>query len=149
MMDPMTQGQLKEWFLMLCTFGLFGWCSYLAAAAFRRKQKNDMQKHMLEKFSSAQDFAEFVQSPAGQKYVMSFSEVITDSRNTILNSLRTGIILVFLGAGCAAAPPGVGAYTKSWLDVLGNVLILAGSGFVIASVVAHFVAKKMSVGDKE
>lgn len=148
-MEPMTQGQLKEWFAMLSAVGITGWLAYLAASAFRRKQKNDMQKHMLEKFSSAQDFAQFVQSPAGQKYVMSFSETVTDSRNTILNSLRTGIILVFVGAGLAGANPGVGVYTKSWLDAAGNVLILTGSGFIIAAVVAHFVAKRMKLGEKE
>ena len=147
-MDP-THNQLGEWFGLLFTLGLFGWCAYLAAAAFRRKQKNDMQRHMLEKFASAQDFAEFVQSPAGQKYVMSFSEAVTDSRNTILNALRTGIILVFLGAGLTGANPGVGTYTKSWLDVAGNVLILAGSGFLIAAFVSHVVARKMSKGEKE
>jgi hypothetical protein len=148
-MDPFAQSQLKEWFLMLSMFGLFGWCAYLAATAFRRKQKNDIQKHMLEKFSSAQDFAEFVQSPAGQKYVMSFSEAVTDSRTTILNSLRTGIILVFLGAGLSGASPGVGAYPKSWLEAAGNVLMLVGSGFLIAALVSHLVAKKMSSGEKE
>lgn len=148
-MDPMTQGQVKEWFLMLAAWGFFGTCVYLVAAAFRRRQQNEMQKHMLEKFSSAQDFAAFVQSPAGQKYVMSFSEAVTSPRNMILNSLRTGIILMFVGGGLDATNNGVGQYTKSWLDAVGNVLIFSGLGFVIAAAVAYFLAKRMSIGEKE
>jgi hypothetical protein len=104
---------------------------------------------MLEKFSSAQDFAAFVQSPAGQKYVMSFSEAVTSPRNMILNSLRTGIILMFVGGGLDATNNGVGQYTKSWLDAVGNVLIFSGLGFVIAAAVAYFLAKRMSIGEKE
>ena len=76
-MDPMTQGQLKEWFVMLVAWGLVGWVAYLVASMVRRKQKNDMQKALLEKFSSAHDFAEFMQSPAGQKYVMNFTDEVT------------------------------------------------------------------------
>lgn len=148
-MNPMTQGQLKEWFVMLGTFALFGWAAYLSAQALRRGMKNDMQKHMLEKFSSAQDFAAFMQSPAGQKYVMSFSETVTDSRNTILNSVRTGIILFFIGVGLDASNFAVGTYVKSGLDAVGNVLMMTGCGFVAAAVVAHFVAKRMKRENKE
>ena len=62
-MDPMMQSQFKEWFLMLVAWGMVAWVAYLAASMIRRKQKNDMQKALLEKFSSAHDFAEFMQSP--------------------------------------------------------------------------------------
>src|SRR5256885_5649525 len=105
-MDPMVQGQLKEWFVMVVTFGLFGWAAYLGMVIVRRKQKNDMQKALLEKFSSAHDFAEFMLSPAGQKYVMSFTDAVTSPRNSILNSIRTGFVLMFAGMGCLAGANG-------------------------------------------
>jgi hypothetical protein len=147
-MDPMLQGQLKEWFVVVGTFGLFGLAAFLSAGALRRAQKNEMQKHMLEKFSSAQDFAEFVQSPAGQKYVMSFSESVTDSRDTILNSLRTGIILFFIGAGFDATGFRMGEI-RSWMEAVGSVLMMTGTGFVVAAIVARLVAKRMKTGEKE
>ncbi|HEY6308566.1 MAG TPA: hypothetical protein VI488_19145 [Candidatus Angelobacter sp.] len=148
-MDPMFQGQLKEWFLILASWGFFGACIYVIAATLRRRQQNAMQKHMLEKFSSAQDFAAFVQSPAGQKYVMSFSESVTNPRNAILRSLRTGIILMFLGGGLTASTGAVGAYTKSWIDAIGVVLIFLGLGFVLAAAVSYFLAKRIGVSEKE
>src|SRR6478609_1471999 len=97
-MDPMTQGQLKGWFVRVAMFGLFGWVAYLGASIVRRKQKTDMQKALLEKFASAHDFAEFMQSPAGQKYVMGFAAAVTSPRDTILNSVKIGVVLLFAGA---------------------------------------------------
>ena len=105
-MDPMTQGQLKEWFVMLVAWGLFGWVVYLVASMVRRKQKNDMQKALLEKFSSAHDFAEFMQSPAGQKYVMGFAEAVTGPRNSILNSHQNRFCADVRGDGSLAGATG-------------------------------------------
>jgi len=136
-MDPMTQGQLKEWFLMLVAWGLMGGVVYLAASMIRRKQKNDMQKALLEKFSSAHDFAEFMQSPAGQKYVMGFADAVTSPRDTILNSIRIGFVLMFAGMGFLAGGFG------GWISFrIGWVSFLGGIGFLCSAAVSYFLSKK-------
>ena len=136
-MDPMMQGQLKEWFLMFVTFGLMGWVAYLGASMVRRKQKNDMQKVLLEKFSSAHDFAEFMQSPAGQKYVLGFADAVTSPRNSILTSIRTGFVLMFGGMGCLAGAQG------GWITFrIGWVSFLVGIGFLVSAGVSYFLSKK-------
>ena len=135
-MDPMTQSQLKEWFLMLVAWGLLAWVAYLAASMVRRKQKNDMQKALLEKFSSAHDFAEFMQSPAGQKYVMGFADAVTSPRDSILNSMRIGFVLMFGGAGCLLASQG-------WISrPIGMVSFLGGIGFLCSAGASYFLSKK-------
>src|SRR6476646_4230649 len=136
-MDPMTQEQLKEWFVLAATFGLFGWVAYLGASIFRRKQKTDMQKALLEKFSSAHDFAEFMQSPAGQKYVMGFADAVTNPRDTILNSIRIGFVLMFAGIGFLAGANG------GWVTFrIGWVSFLGGIGFLVSAGVAYFLTRK-------
>jgi hypothetical protein len=150
-MDSMAQGQLKEWFLMLAGWGFFGACVYLVAVTLRRMQQNAMQKHMLEKFSSAQDFAAFVQSPAGQKYVMSFSDAVTSPRNTILNSVRTGFVLMFMGAGFIVGSNAPGAHdslNSLWFRI-GWVAFLAGVGFLCSALASYFLAKKIGQPEKE
>ena len=143
-MDPMMQGQLKEWFVMVVTFGLFGWAAYLCMVIIRRKQKNDMQKALLEKFSSAHDFAEFMQSPAGQKYVMSFTDAVTNPRNSILNSIKTGFVLMFLGMGFLAGA------NEGWMGFrIGWVSFLVGIGFLISSGVSYLLARKAGWKDQE
>lgn len=143
-MDPMTQGQLKEWFLMLVTFGLMGWAAYLLASIVRRKQKNDMQRALLEKFSSAHDFAEFMQSPAGQKYVLGFADAVTNPRASILNSIKTGLVLMFAGMGFL-----VGGF-GGWVSFrIGWISFLVGVGFLISSAVAYFLTRKTDWKNQE
>jgi hypothetical protein len=103
----------------------------------RRKQKNDMQKALLEKFSSAHDFAEFMQSPAGQKYVMGFADAVTSPRESILNSMKTGFVLMFAGMGFL-----VGGF-GGWISFrIGWVSFLVGVGFLISSGVAYIMTRK-------
>ena len=131
---------------MLAAWGFFGACVYLVVVTIRRIQQNAMQKHMLEKFSSAQDFAAFVQSPAGQKYVMSFSEAVTSPRTSILNSVKIGFVLMFSGVGFLVGSNGIAyalTFRISW------VVFLAGIGFLCAALVSYFLAKKIDWRERE
>lgn len=139
-MDPMVQSQFKEWFVMLVGWGLMGWVAYLVASVIRRKQKNDMQKALLEKFSSAHDFAEFMQSPAGQKYVLNFTEVVTSPLSSVLNSVKVGIVMFFSGPALVAASQ---RHDLWFLDAMGMLLTLGGVGFLVSAVVSYFLLRKI------
>lgn len=139
-MDPMMQGQIKEWFVLLAFFGLLGWLVYLAASMVRRKQKSDMQKALLEKFSSAHDFAEFMQSPAGQKYVLNFTDSVTGPFNSIMNAVKIGIVLLFAGAALVAS----GQRHGMWLlDTMGMLATCVGAGFLISAAISYFLYRRM------
>lgn len=145
-MDPMTQGQLKEWFVLAATFGLFGWAAYLGASIFRRKQKSDMQKALLEKFSSAHDFAEFMQSPAGQKYVLNFADEVTRPLNSIMNAVRIGVVLLFAGAALVAS----GQRHSIWLlDTMGMLATCVGAGFLISAVISYLLYRRMRSAESQ
>jgi hypothetical protein len=143
-MDPMTQGQLKEWFVLAATFGLFGWTAYLATVIVRRKQKNDMQKALLEKFSSAHDFAEFMQSPAGQKYVMNFTDAVTNPLSSVVNAVKIGVVMFFSGPALVAAS---NRYDLWFLYAMGMLLTLAGVGFLVSAVISYFLLRKIRSAD--
>jgi hypothetical protein len=139
-MDPMTQSQFKEWFLMLVGWGLVGWVAYLVASMIRRKQKNDMQKALLEKFSSAHDFAEFMQSPAGQKYVLNFTDAVTGPFNSIMNAVKAGIVLLFAGAALVVS----GQRHSIWLlDTMGMFSTCVGAGFLISAAISYLLYRRM------
>jgi len=139
-MDPMMQGQLKEWFVLTATFGLFGWAAYLGTSIFRRKQKSDMQKALLEKFSSAHDFAEFMQSPAGQKYVLNFTDEVTGPLNSVMNAVRIGIVLLFAGAALVASGQRHGMW---FVDTMGMLSTCVGVGFLISAAVSYLLYRRM------
>lgn len=147
-MDPFELHRLVENYVLLAAMlTFFAWAIYVAATTIRRKQQNAMQRHLLDKFSSAKDFAEFVQSPAGQKYVMSFTDAVSSPRNAIANSVKTGIVLLFLGTGIITGSLGGGS--DAAFHTVGNVLLCVGVGFIVSAVVAYFLAKKIGPGEKE
>jgi hypothetical protein len=145
-MDPMMDAHLKDWAMFTVLVSLTVWVIYIFASALRRRHQMQMQKYMLDKFSTAQDFAVFMQSPAGQKYMMSFSEVATSPRSTILNAVRTGFVLMFAGAGFLAGSNGI---APAVTFRVGCVLLLAGIGFLSAAFVSYFLAKKLGATEKE
>jgi hypothetical protein len=147
-MDPMFQSQLKDWVLMLAMLLMTVWGLYIVTIAVRRKHQSTMQKALLEKFSSAHDFAEFMQSPAGQKYVMSFADAVTSPRNAILKSVQIGIVLVFMGGGFMSANR-PGAPYNLLTEGLGDILFSLGFGFLISALVSYFISKKLDSKIKE
>ena len=145
-MNPMSQGDLKDWFMMLTMWAFFGTILYIVGTTLRRKQRNAMQQHVLDKFASAKDFADFVQSPAGQKYVMSFADTATSSQSTILNSLRTGVVLLALGLGFQFANLGDASHLPLRIGI---VLSMLGIGFLISAAISFWLARKLEQESKE
>ena len=129
-------------FIALMSF--LGAVFYLLFGAIRRKQQNTMQKHLLDKFASTHDFTEFVQSPAGQKYVSGFTDSATKPYASILNSLRAGIVLIFFGLAffmIRATPEAhEGPYV---LRGIGTLLAMLGIGFVVSAAASYVIAKKL------
>jgi drug/metabolite transporter (DMT)-like permease len=121
---------------------LLVWGITLVNAALKRRQQMQMQKHLLEKFASAHDFAEFLQSPAGQKYVLSLSDTSSTPRNSILSSLRLGIVLLLVGPAVIVIPVQT-AQTGHITEGLGMVLTMLGVGFLVSAIVSYFIAKKI------
>ena len=140
-MDPMLQGHLKDWFMMLTMWAFFGTTLYIIATTLRRRQRHQMQQHVLDKFASAKDFAEFVQSDAGQRYVMSFADTTTSAHSSILNSIRIGVVLVFTG---------VGLQTTSFAAMrVGIVLATIGAGFLVSAGISFLLARKFQETGRE
>lgn len=145
-MDPMVQSQAKEWLMMFTMWGFFGYVLYLIATTIRRKQRNAIQQHVLDKFASAKDFADFVQSPAGQKYVMSFADTATSSQSAILNSVRIGVVLLFAGLGLQFTNFG----SASLMPLrIGIVLGCVGIGFLVSAAISFWLARKFQREAKE
>lgn len=140
-MDPMYQGYLKDWFLMITAWTFAGALVYIVATALRRRQRHQMQQHVLDKFSSAKDFADFLQTPAGQKYVMSFADTATSAHSSILNSVRIGIVLVFAGVGVMFLN------AAGWR--IGFVICGVGAGFLVSAGIAYQLSKKLETNGGE
>src|SRR5260370_37309676 len=116
-------------------FGSGAWLVYLISSVVSRKQQYAMQRHLLDKFSSTHDFTEFVQSPAGQKYVAGISDAVTAPSASILGSMSIGIMVVFVGAAFFSI-----RVTDMWVlhcfQGGGPVRLQVGLGFVASGLVS-------------
>ena len=144
-MDPYRMSIVKDWVILATSLSFMGWIIYLAASLIRRRQQSMMQKHLLDRFATAQDFAQFIQSPAAQKYVTGFTDVVTSPRNSILTSVRTGCVLAFGGAGSIAGSSPSGSHV---LWAAGCVALAAGIGFLVSAAISYFLAKKLGLKEE-
>lgn len=138
---------VSDLIVLFASLFFIGWIIYLTAGLIRRRQQSAMQKHLLDRFSSAQDFAQFMQSPAGQKYVTGFTDVVTSPRSSILNSVRTGCVLAFGGIGCIAGSNSMAPYFHAGF-ILGCIAFLSGIGFLVSAVISYFLAKKLGLKEE-
>jgi hypothetical protein len=146
-MDAYRWNIMSDLVVIFASIGFLGWIIYLTAGLIRRRQHSAMQKHLLDRFSSAQDFAQFMQSPAGQKYVTGFTDVVTSPRNSILSSVRTGCVLAFGGLGCMAGSNSIAPYFHAgW--IVGCIAFAAGIGFLVSAAISYFLAKKLGVREE-
>ncbi len=136
------QGLVEEIVLTVALIAIGVWALSLVNQVLKRRQQMRMQKNLLEKFASAQDLAEFLRSPAGQKYVLSFSEAGSSPRDSILNSVRLGIILLLVGPALCVIPVQTVEVGHAIWGV-GMVLTMLGVGFLVSAVASYFIAKKI------
>lgn len=79
---------------------LFGLLLVLAVGLLHRKRRDSVQKTLIEKFGSAHDLGTFLGTPGGERFIDSLANRINDPRQSVLASIRGGIILSMLGLGC-------------------------------------------------
>ena len=134
----------KDVIAFIALVGLLSAIFYMFFSAIRRKQQSVMQKHLLDKFSSTQDFTEFVQSPAGQKYVAGFTDSVTKPYASILNAMRIGIVLIFFGLAFFLIPVMPEAHEGPYvLRGIGTLLAMLGTGFLVSAAASYVIAKKL------
>ena len=128
----------------LVVFGFGFSIMYLVFSVVRRRQQHAMQKHLLDKFSSTRDFTEFVQSPAGQRYVAGFSDAVTKPGASTLASVRVGIILIFAGLAFFLIRTFPEAQEAPYvLHGIGTLICMLGTGFLISGIASFVIAKKI------
>lgn len=106
---------------------------------------------ILDRFSSSQDLIAFVQTPEGSRFIERFGEQPASSPiDRSLTSIRTGIIITFLGAGMMT----VGAMIDVRLDengplLLGLLGVFLGVGFLVAAYASHRLARQWGLLDNK
>src|SRR5215470_5956339 len=113
--------QMTEAVVTIGMFCLLGLVLYLFFSGYRGRQQADLQRALIEKFSSAQDFAAFLQTEAGQRFATELGGSGSPLRN-VVRAVQLGIVLSSLGAGFIVM--GGASHTNSMLVIAGIGLLL-------------------------
>ncbi|PYQ59031.1 MAG: hypothetical protein DMF58_13160 [Acidobacteria bacterium] len=123
---------------MLTTFGMIVAIVWLIVRARQRtaQYRAEVQMKMLDRFGSATEFAQFLESPAGREFL---NEPRRSARDRAIGGIRTGIILLFIGCGF-----GVGYWAEHdpGFFIPAFILVGLGIGFLISSAVSWKLAKQ-------
>ena len=96
----------------------------------------EVQMKIIERFGTAAEFTQFLESPTGQQFL---NEPRRSARERALGGIRAGIILLFIGFGCA-----LGYFAERDHDLFVPAFILSGLGigFLISSAISWRLAKQ-------
>jgi hypothetical protein len=121
---------------------LFPVLLYLLFSAYQTRQRIAVRQAVIDKFSAGEDFAAFLQSPAGQKFVTDLSGSDSPVR-AVVGAVQKGIVLMLLGGGVWW----VGANLESEAEVasLGVLLLCVGAGLLISAGISYRMSKSLGL----
>ena len=96
----------------------------------------EVQMKMLERFSTAAEFTQFLESPAGKQFL---NEPRRSARDRAMGGIRGGIICLFIGAGFMF---GYFAEHDPGFFVPGFILAGIGFGLLVSSAISLKMAKQ-------
>jgi Flp pilus assembly protein TadB len=137
--------------LFLAMFATIGWVVYLAAETSKRqrrmKAQAELHGRLLDKFSSAREVVEFLQTPSGAQFVDSISSDREEPASGILRSTHRGIILVIVAVGCLGLTVPYG-WRDNPLLVIGVILFCLGIGFLVSAAVSQRLWRTLGLAQR-
>ena len=121
-------------FALFATILVIAWLFVL----YRRSQaqaRAEFQKQLLDKFASGRELADFLGSPASQRFLDEVGS--RGPKEQILRSMRTGVVLTVLGFGLLGL-----SLTRRGFLVPGVLALALGAGFLIATAVSYRLSKQ-------
>ena len=111
----------------------------------RTKLQTEMQTRLIERFSSATELAEFLQSPAGKKFVTGFEEGPRISiHNRILFGITRSVVLTFLGLAFLALCIPESTRDEGWF-IAGAICLSLGLAFLVSTFITSRLSKSWGV----
>jgi len=133
--------------VLLAVLATVGWVIYLAAETTKRqrrvKAQAELHGRLLDKFSSAHEVVEFLQTPGGAQFVDGITSDREEPASGIRRSAHRGIILVIVAAGCLFLSWYYRNSGENPLLVIGVILLCLGVGFLISAKVSHWLSRTL------
>jgi hypothetical protein len=133
--------------ISIAFFGMIVWIVWLGTNAKNRRAQaqTEVQTKLIERFGTSKEFIEFLQSPAGQRFV-SGVEVSTAlyARDRIIRGFGTGIVISLLGLGFLA----IWLFDHNGGFIYpGFILLGLGLGFFVSALVSLKLSRSYGLVD--
>ena len=132
---------------VLVPIALFAMVVLLVAFSYKIKRARiqgqaDLRKQLLDKFSSGQEFTEFLATPQGQSFLkdQEASAAQRSPKVRIISSICSGIVLVLLGGAFFGL-----MYQKHSFVFPGTILMALGVGILVAAAISYRLYKKWNM----
>jgi hypothetical protein len=137
-------------------FGMIAWIVYVIVDGNRRKERlrvfTDFHSKLIDRMGSSGEFAAFLQSDGGRRFLESLSVEKGHPANRIMAAVQTGLVLASLGIGFVLAGEwGVNpiAMRNEWdvngFRIAGIIFTSTGVGFLLSAASSYLLAKSLGV----
>jgi hypothetical protein len=130
-------------------FAMIAWIVFVVVDGSRRKERlkvaTEFHNKLIEKMGSAKDFADFLQSDGGQRFLESVAAERDHPARRILAAAQTGLVLASIGAGFIAAGTQVRWNDEGGFMAMGTLFVTTGSGFLLSSAASWVMSKKLGL----
>ncbi|NIM90169.1 MAG: hypothetical protein GTO17_04395 [Candidatus Aminicenantes bacterium] len=126
------------------TIVFWAWVVWVILEWRKMRNKSKLQSKIVDKFSTAQELSDFLQSKEGSRFLNFLRFNGRAPRDKILSSLSKGIILSFLGIAVIV----VGSLFSEemrYFIAFGIVLIAIGVGFLLSTFISYKLSKKWGI----
>ena len=106
--------------------------------------RTELHKHLLDKFGSGTELAEFLDSESGKKMLEDLGAEKVSPRERALRYVRAGVIIAGLGVGFLVL-----TFKVSELVIPGGLLVGLGTGFLIAAWVTRRWSRDSELAEPE
>ena len=116
------------------------------------KMQSDVHGRLIERFTSNQELASYMQTEAARKFLEAAPIPIAFDQNQrvpsaiarVLTPLQAGIVMVLLGLGLLSLQQ-AGPDTQIPMRILGTLVLAPGIGFIISAGVSWFLAQRLGL----
>ena len=148
-------GPAMAWTEMLIPVSFFTMSAFivwtLVAARTNRiavEHRSKLQEKMMERFSTASEFVEFLRSPEGTKYLSTFTEAPDYSPlSKSLGSVRAGLVIAMMSLGLIVAGFVSGYGHDSGILAIGTLGLFLGAGFLMSAFATFVLSRKWRLID--
>ena len=136
----------------LTFFPLIGFVVWTAATTWQRRQRvkllTDFHTRLLDRLGSLESFSEFLQTPAGTRFMETLSAEPAPAggpSDRIMRALQSGMVLLSLGVGLLVVARYTATDVHDAVIVVGAIALSLGMGFLLSSAASYRVAASLGL----